>query len=316
MSETGAASRETAETGRVIVTGGSGLIGRPLVAELAAAGHDVVVLSRSPQRVRGLPPGARAAGWDAETADGWGELADGALAIVHLAGEPLAEWPWTEEKKRRILDSRVESTRAVAAAIRAAGTPPRVLLQSSGINVYGDGGDRVVDETAPAGDGFLPEVCVRWEAASADAEERGVRRVLLRTAVVLSAEGGALPKMALPFRLFVGGPVGRGDQWLSWIHHADQVAAVRFLLGHPAASGAFNLTAPEPVTNRAFSRALATALGRPNLFPVPKTALRLALGDMSQTVLTSVRAVPARLLALGFRFRYPTIESALHDLYP
>jgi uncharacterized protein (TIGR01777 family) len=287
--------------GRVIVTGGSGLIGRPLVAELAAAGREVVVLSRSPERVRGLPAGARAAGWDAETADG--------------CGEPLADWPWSEEKKRRIRDSRVRSTRAVAEAIRRAATPPPVLLQSSGINYYGERGDRVVDEGEPPGEGFLAEVCVDWEAASAGVEERGVRRALLRTAVVLSTAGGALPKMALPFKLFVGGPIGRGDQWVSWIHHADQVAAIRFLLDHPAASGAFNLTAPEPVTNRELSRRLAAALGRPSLFPVPKTALRLALGDMAVTVLTSLRAVPGRLPALGFRFRFPTLESALADLY-
>lgn len=308
-------ARSGESAGRVIVTGGSGLIGRPLVAELAGAGHEVVVLSRSPERVHGLPAGARAAGWDAETADGWGELAEGALAIVHLAGEPLGEWPWTAERKRRILASRVESTRAVAAAVRAAERPPRVLLQSSGINYYGDTGERVVDETAPEGRGFLPDVCVRWEAASADVEERGVRRVLLRTAVVLDDEGGALPKMALPFKLFAGGPIGRGDQWLSWIHLADQVAAIRFLLAHEAAAGPFNLAAPEPVTNRELSRRLADALGRPNLLRVPRTAVRLALGDMAVTVLGSVRAVPARLAALGFRFRFPTIEAALADLY-
>lgn len=311
MSET----RGDGTPGRVIVTGGTGLIGRPLVAELAAAGHEVVVLSRSPERVRGLPAGARAAGWDAETADGWGGLADGALAIVHLAGEPLGEWPWTAERKRRILASRVDSTRAVAAAVRAARQPPRALLQSSGINFYGDTGGRVVDETAPAGKGFLADVCVRWEAASADVEERGVRRVLLRTAVVLDAEGGALPKMALPFKLFAGGPIGRGEQWLSWIHLADQVAAIRFLLAHEAAAGPFNLTAPEPATNRELSRRLAAALGRPNLFRVPETAVRLALGDMAVTVLGSVRAVPARLAALGFAFRFPTLEAALADLY-
>lgn len=317
MSETRDARRQTKEEarGRVIVTGGSGLIGRPLVAELAAAGHQVVVLSRSPERVRGLPPGARAAGWDAESADGWDELADGSAAIVHLAGESLAEWPWTEEKKRRIRDSRVRSTHAVAEAIRRAATPPPVLLQSSGINVYGDRGDRVVDESEPPGSGFLAEVCAEWEAASAGVEKLGVRRALLRTAVVLSTEGGALPKMALPFKLFVGGPIGRGDQWLPWIHLADQVAAIRFLLDHPAGSGAFNLTAPEPVTNRELSRRLAAALGRPSLFPVPKTALRLVLGDMAVTVLASLRAVPGRLPALGFRFRFPTLDEALADLY-
>lgn len=301
--------------GRVIVTGGSGLIGRPLVAELAAAGHEVVVLSRSPERVRGLPAGARAVGWDAASADGWGELADGAAGIVHLAGESLAEWPWTEKKKREIRDSRVRSTRAVAEAIRRAATPPPVLLQSSGISIYGDRGDRVVDESEPPGEGFLAEVCVEWEAASAGVEELGVRRALLRTAVVLAAEGGALPKMALPFRLFVGGPLGRGDQWLPWIHLADQVAAIRFLLDHPAASGPFNLAAPAPATNRELSRRLAAVLERPNLFRAPKAALRLVLGEMSVTVLASVRAVPGRLPALGFRFRFPTLEAALADLY-
>jgi uncharacterized protein (TIGR01777 family) len=251
-----------------------------------------------------------------ELTDGWGELADGAAGVVHLAGESLAEWPWTEKRKREIRDSRVRSTRAVAEAIRRAATPPPVLLQSSGINIYGDRGDRVVDESEPPGEGFLPEVCVEWEAASAGVEELGVRRALLRTAVVLTTEGGALPKMALPFRLFVGGPLGRGDQWLPWIHLADQVAAIRFLLDHPAASGPFNLTAPAPVTNRELSRRLAAVLERPSLFRAPKAALRLALGEMAVTVLASVRAVPGRLPALGFRFRFPTFEEALADLYP
>ncbi|HEX2164476.1 MAG TPA: TIGR01777 family oxidoreductase [Thermoanaerobaculia bacterium] len=306
---------EHSSRGRVIVTGGTGLIGRPLVAALAAAGHEVVVLSRAPVRASGLPAGARAEAWDAATPAGWGDLADGALAIVHLAGESLARWPWTAARKERILASRVRSTRAVAAAIAAAARPPAALLQASGISVYGDAGDRVLDETAPPGEGFLPEVVLAWEGASAGVEERGVRRVLLRTGVVLAAHGGALPKMALPFRLFAGGPVGGGGQWLPWIHLADQVAAVRYLLDHPAAAGVFHLTAPSPVTNAELSRRLADALGRPGFVRVPAAAARLALGEMSVTVLASVRAVPARLAALGFRFRFPTLESALADLY-
>jgi uncharacterized protein len=201
-------------------------------------------------------------------ADGWDELADGAAAIVHLAGESLAEWPWTEEKKRRIRDSRVRSTRAVAEAIRRAATPPPVLLQSSGINIYGDRGDRVVDESEPSGSGFLAEVCVEWEAASDGVEELGVRRALLRTAVVLSAEGGALPKMALPFKLFVGGPIGRGDQWLPWIHLADQVAAIRFLLDHPAAATVGGRYATEVRGSRAGRTTTPSRSGRRPCRPI------------------------------------------------
>lgn len=300
---------------RVIVTGGSGLIGRALVAGLAADGREVIILSRSPQRVAGLPEGARAVGWDAESSDGWGELADGAWGIVHLAGESLADWPWSEEKKRAIRDSRVQSSRAVVEAVRRATVPPSVLLQASGVNYYGDGGDRLIDEDEPPGDGFLPGVCVEWEAATRNVEDLGVRRALLRTAMVLSTEGGALPKLALPFKLFVGGPTGRGEHWMPWIHLADQVAAIRFLLAEESASGPFNLAAPEPVTNRQLARQLAAALHRPALLPVPKTALRLVLGEMSDMLLVSLRVVPRRLVDLGFRFRFPTLSAALADLY-
>ncbi|HUO86864.1 MAG TPA: TIGR01777 family oxidoreductase [Thermoanaerobaculia bacterium] len=301
--------------GRVIVTGGSGLIGRPLVDGLAADGHEVIVLSRAPERVDRLPAGARAVGWDAESADGWGELADGAGGIVHLAGESLADWPWSDEKKRAIRDSRVRSSLAVLEAIRRAAVAPRVLLQASGVNYYGDTGDRVIDEEEPPGEGFLPEVCVEWEASTEEVEQRGVRRALLRTAMVLSTEGGALPKLALPFKLFVGGPTGRGDHWMPWIHRTDQVAAIRFLLADEAAAGPFNLAAPQPVTNRELSRQLAHALRRPGWFPVPKTALRLALGEMADMLLVSLRVVPGRLENLGFRFRFPTLTQALADLY-
>ena len=303
------------ERDRVLVTGGSGLIGRALVAELAAVGRQVVVLSRRPEAVRGLPAGVRAAGWDAATAQGWGHLADGALAIIHLAGQNLADWPWTKEKKRRIRESRTRSSRAVVAAIEAARDRPLALIQASGINFYGDRGDEVVSEAEPAGGGFLAEVCVEWEAATARVEALGVRRALLRSGIVLAREGGALPRMALPFKLFVGGPLGDGRQFVPWIHLADEVAAIRFLLDQKAAAGPVNLVAPETVTNRELSQELARALGRPSLLGAPALALRLGLGEMSVMLLTSLRAVPARLEALGFSFRFPRLAAALGDLY-
>lgn len=299
---------------RVLVTGGSGLIGRALCAELAVAGYEVVVLSRTPERVSGLPAGARAVGWDGASADGWAAEADGARAIINLAGENLAAGRWTAARKRRILDSRLAATRAVVEAIERAATRPEVLLQGSGIDYYGSPGDEPVDESSPWGTGFLAGVTAEWEAASAPAEGLGVRRVLLRTAMVLAADGGALPKLALPFRLFVGGPAGSGRQWVPWIHLADEVAAICFLLEHPEAAGPFDLAAPEPVTNAELSRTLARVLGRPCVFRAPAFALRLALGEMADMVLTGRRALPRRLEELGFSWRHPNLEEALEDL--
>lgn len=299
---------------RILITGGSGLIGRALTADLTAAGYQVIVLSRSPEKVQGLPAGARAAGWDGETADGWSPLADGAAGIVHLAGESVAEGRWSEEKKRRIRDSRIHSSRAVLAAVEAAAVKPRFLLQGSAVGYYGPRGDDVVDETAPAGDDFLAAVAVEWEAATAPAEALGVRRAILRTGVVLSDQGGALPKMALPFRLFAGGPVGSGEQYVPWIHIADEVAAIRFLAERDDARGPFNLTAPEPVTNAGLSRALGKALHRPSLLPAPGFALRLVFGEMADVLLTGQRALPRALTELGFSFRFPAIAPALADL--
>jgi hypothetical protein len=300
------------ERGRIVITGGTGLIGGRLAGEMAAAGHDVVVLTRSPERA-GLPPGVRAAGWDAETAEGWGPLADGALGIVHLAGEPIAG-RWTAARKRRIRDSRVRSSRAVLAAIEAARDKPSWLIQASGISYYGDRGAEPVTEQTGPGEGFLVDVAIEWEAATAPAEALGVRRAVLRTAPVLAVEDGLLPRMLPPFKLCLGGPLGSGDQYMPWIHLADQVAAIRFLAGNEAARGPFNLVAPEPVTNEEFTRTLGRVLGRPTVFRVPRFALRVVLGEMADTVLESQRAVPEKLEALGFRFRFPRLEPALRDL--
>jgi hypothetical protein len=299
---------------RILVTGGSGLIGRALTADLAADGYEVVVLSRDPRRVTGLPPGARAAGWDAETADGWSDLADGALGIVHLAGAPLVEGRWTDRRKRLIRDSRVVSSEAVVAALRRVDTPPRFLLQGSAVGFYGDRGDEVLDELAAPGEGFLADVCQAWEEATEPAGELGVRRALLRTGVVLAADGGALDKMLTPFKLGLGGPLGSGAQYMPWIHLADEVAAIRFLAEHSDAVGPFNLAAPNPVSNEDFSAALADALSRPHLLRTPAFALHLAFGEMAEVLLASQRAVPSALESLGFQFRFPELRPALADL--
>lgn len=297
---------------RVVITGGSGLIGRALCEELVA-GHEVVVLSRRPESVSGLPSGVAVERWDAESAAGWGKLVEGA-AVVHLAGENIGEGRWTAEKKRRIRDSRVRSSRAVAEAIEEAEVKPEVLLQGSAVGYYGHRGDEVVTEEEPPGDDFLARVCVEWEASTAGVEALGVRRAVLRSGVVLSTRGGALPKMALPFRLFAGGPVGNGRQFVPWIHIEDEAGAIRFLLEHGEASGPFNLTAPEPVTNAELSRLLGKVLHRPSLLPAPAFALRLALGEMADMVLQGQRAVPTRLQELGYRFRFAGAEAALEDL--
>src|SRR6201994_104814 len=212
---------------RIVITGGTGLIGSAVAREMGSAGHEVVVLPRDPSRAGPLPPNTRAVQWDGRTAGDWARLLDGDTVIVHLAGDPVAEGRWTEEKKRRIRASRVDSGRAVLEAVRQAKVKPRALLQGSAVGYYGDAGDAVVDESHPPGDDFLARVCVEWEASTAEVAALGVRRPVLRTGTVLSREGGALPRMALPFRMLAGGRLGDGRQWVPWIHEADEVGAIR-----------------------------------------------------------------------------------------
>ena len=299
---------------RVVITGGSGLIGRALARELGGAGHDAVILTRDPDRAGRLPPGVRAARWDGRTAQGWVALLEADTAIVHLAGENIAQGRWTAAKKRRIRDSRVVSGQAVMDAIREAPVKPRVLIQGSAVGYYGARGDEAVPEDTPPGRDFLSEVCQEWEASTAEAEGLGVRRAVARTGIVLAREGGALPAMSLPFKLMIGGPIGDGRQWFPWIHIDDEVGALRFLLERKNARGAFNLTAPHPVTNRELTRTLARVLRRPGFLPAPGFALRIALGEMAESLLQGQRAVPSRLLELGYAFRWPDLEPALRHL--
>ena len=304
---------------RIIITGGSGLIGRALAERLAGKGHEVHILSRNPDRVKGLVSGTVVEGWDGRTPQGWGPLvnndsASGGTAVVNLAGESIASGRWRESRKRRLRESRLDSTRAVVEAVRKASDPPKVLLQGSAVGYYGPRQGGEVTEESPPGEDFLARLAVAWEQASEPVEALGVRRVLLRTGVVLAESGGALQKMALSFRFFAGGRVGDGKQVMSWIHLEDEVKAICFLLESPQAAGPFNLTAPQPVTNQEMTQALAERLGRPAFMAVPAFALKLALGEMSTIVLKGQRALPRRLQEEGFEFRYPVLESALADL--
>jgi uncharacterized protein (TIGR01777 family) len=298
---------------RIVITGGTGLIGRHLSASLVADGHEVMVLSRAPSRAPKVPKGVNVVGWDARTAQGWGELADGADAIVNLAGATLSR-RWTPRYKRVIRDSRVNAGRAVVEAVRSARHRPQVVVQAAGVSLYGPRGDEPVTEGERAAETFLGRTAVAWEASTTEAESLGVRRTIIRSAPVLSSEGGVFPLMALPFRLFVGGPLGSGEQWLPWIHIEDEIRAIRFLIENEAASGPLNLVAPETVTNADFSAVLGRVMHRPAFFRVPAFALRLVLGEMSTIILDGQRAVPSKLEALGFQFRYPALETALRDL--
>lgn len=304
---------------RVVITGGTGLIGSALARQLGAAGVDTVVLTRNPGKAGPLPPGVRAEGWDGVSGKGWVRLLDGATTIVHLAGESIAAGRWTEERKRRIRDSRLQSGKAVVEAIRDAAVKPKALLQSSAVGYYGSQSDQEILEGHAPGAGFLADLTVAWEASTAEVEALGVRRALLRTGVVLAKDGGALPRMVLPFKLMGGAPLGNGRQWMPWIHLDDEVGAIRFLLDREEARGPFNLTAPKPVTNRELGDVLSKVLRRPNPLQalglgVPSPVFKILLGELSQVVLDSQRVLPSRLLEMGYTFRFPDLESALRDL--
>lgn len=299
---------------RVVILGGTGLIGRALAKELADAGYEAVVLSRNPQKATRPAPGVRVERWDGRSARGWEHLTDGAYAIINLAGENIAGGPWTLARKQRIRESRLTTGAAVVEAVTAVHHKPHLVVQASGIGYYGPHGDEEVTEESSPGTDFLGRLATEWEESTAPVEKMGVRRVVVRTGVVLSEKGGALPRLMLPFRLFVGGPLGNGRQWVPWIHIADEVRAIRFLVENPDACGAYNLVAPNPVSNAQLARALGRVLGRPAWLPVPAVALRLLLGEMSSVLLTGQRAVPRRLLEAGFVFRFSNLEDALADL--
>lgn len=305
---------------RIIIAGGTGLIGRALGESLAADRHEVMVLSRSPQNAEGFSDSVQLVRWDARTAEGWGGLVDGADAVINLAGESIAgknplAGRWTPDRKHRIRESRVQAGQAIVQAIEAAADKPGVLIQASAVGYYGPCGDELITEQSPPGSDFLANVCLDWEAATAPVEAMGVRRVILRTGMVLSMDGGALPLMVLPFRFVIaGGPMGDGRQWVSWIHLRDEIRAIRFLLENESAQGVYNLSAPTPLQNVDFSRTIGRVMNRPAVMPAPGFALRMILGEMATIVLDGQRAIPARLQDAGFKFKYTDAETALRDL--
>lgn len=294
---------------RVTIAGGTGLLGRALTCALRGHAHDVTVLTRRPRVSGDL-------GWHPGSSSGtWVELVRQSDAVVNLAGEPLDARRWTASRKEAILDSRVRTTRAIAEALASAAPRQAVLLNASAIGFYGPHGDELVTEATPAGNDFLASVCQAWEhEAQVAAVSRRV--VLLRTGLVLDRARGALPRLELPFRFFAGGRVGSGRQWWSWIHVEDWVSMTLWALERVQLSGPINLTAPNPVTNAQFARALGRVLKRPAIVPAPAFALRAALGEMAGAlVLSGQRVIPERATEGGFRFRYPDLEGALAAIY-
>ena len=289
---------------RLGITGATGLIGRRVAALARQRGHEVVGFTRHPE--------GRGAGWRRFTTAEPPDIT-GCDAILNLAGESVIGL-WTSAKRRAIKESRVLGTRRIVEAIQSASEPPRVLVNSSGIGIYGDGGDQVTDEAAPHGSAYLAEVCEEWEAEALRAREAGARVVLLRTGMVLSPEGGALGAMLPIFRLGLGGNLGNGRQWVSWIHIEDEAELALAALLDEGFDGPVNATAPNPVRNADFTSALASKLHRPAFFSAPAFALRVAAGGFSAELLESRRIIPAAAAKAGFAFRFPAIEQALDDL--
>lgn len=295
---------------KVLLSGSSGLVGSALVPFLTDAGHQVIRLVRSQPRLEGAE-----IRWDPEAGDIDAAGLKGLDAAVHLAGESIAAGRWTAAKKARILESRVKGTRLLAEALAGLEQPPKVLVSASAVGYYGDRGEEILREESDSGSAFLSEVCRQWEAATGPAAAGGIRVVNLRFGIILSAAGGALPRLLTPFRLGLGGTLGSGKQFMSWIAIDDVIGVILHALTTETLRGPVNAVAPQPVTNREFTKTLGRVLERPTLFPIPAFAARLAFGEMAdELLLASQRVEPARLLASGYRFQFPELEGALRHL--
>ncbi len=303
------------EAKRVIVTGATGLIGKRLCARLTEKGYAVVVFSRNADHARRSVPGmAEYVSWTPDARGDWGQALEGAYGVVHLAGTPIFRKRWDAAYKAQIRDSRIISTRILVDAMEAAPVQPKVFICGSAVGYYGDTGNIEVNESSPPGDDFLAQVCVAWEQEARRAETLGIRTVLLRTGIVLDAKEGALPQLVVPFRLFVGGPILPGTQWLPWIHIDDEVGLIVLALEDARVSGPLNATAPAPQTNYDFTRTLGKVIGTPSWLPVPGFSLKLLLGELADRLVEGQRAMPQKAQELGYQFQYPTAEQALRNL--
>lgn len=297
---------------RVVVAGGTGFVGERLIAQLVASGDEVTVLTRSPvareaQRLKTIQ-------WDGKSTGPWTQALNGADAVINLCGEGIADKRWSKKRKAVLRSSRLDPTRALVQAIRSVKVKPRVLINASAVGFYGPVPEVEIDEKRVQGKGFLADLCADWESVAREVDTSGVRLIFLRTGIVLGAGKGALKKMVPPFRCFIGGPLGSGQQWISWIHVQDVVSLIFFALKNPQISGPLNACAPYPVRMDEFSASLGRALNRPSWLAVPGWVLKILLGEMSQMLLGGQKVLPRKALQLGFKFRYAFLPSALNSI--
>lgn len=299
----------------IVVTGGTGFIGRALCVALSQRGHIVTVLTRNVvQDFRQPGVGVNLVPWSGRDTGPWEQVLEGADAIINLAGAPIADARWTDLRKQLITDSRVLTTRILVTALSRRSAKHVTFISASGIGYYGVSDDHRLDEGAMRGRGFLADLCLAWEAEALRAAEFGARVVILRTGMVLEQDGGALPKMLLPFRLFAGGPIMPGSQWVSWIHRRDHIGLIEWVLANTDISGPLNAVAPEPVTMKTFCEVLGRVVHRPSWLPVPEFALNILLGELGTLMTTGQRVIPAKAMAGGYTFQYPALEPALQSI--
>jgi len=300
---------------RIVLSGGTGFIGKALLRTLVEADHQVVLLTRNPVATKRMAvQNVQVALWDGTTVGPWADFIEGSHAVINLAGEPVVGKRWNDTQKARLIASRIESTKALTSAIAQSKQKPSVLINASAVGYYGHVEKEDVTESHPKGVGFLADLAHQWEQETLLAQARGVRVVILRIGVVLEKDGGALSKMVAPFRYFVGGPLGSGRQWVPWIHRHDVIRIILFALHNTELQGPVNTTSPNPVTMKEFCKTLGQAVHRPSWAPVPAATLRLLLGESSDVLLTGQRALPKKLESVGYTFRYTQLNEALHAI--
>ena len=303
----------------VLITGGTGLVGKAMTSELLSQGHSVYILSRSPDKADSLPQDAQLLRWDSETVGGWGSILEEIDGVINLAGSPLnGDGPldiWlTDKRKKLLIESRLNSSGALIEGIRTAKHRPKVFIHASAIGFYGAHGDEIIDESFPAGDDYLAQVQYLSEQATKELDVMNVRKVLIRTGLVLAKNEGALEYFKLQFKLFGGGRLGSGEQYYSWIHLQDEVSAIRYLLENDLAEGPYNLVAPNPEKNKNFAKIMGKVMRRPSFMVIPAFLLRMVLGEVATVVLDGQKVTSNRLESLGFKFKFPRLEEALRDV--